>query len=129
MLRLPKVHGSSITTLHSTNPIGMRSFPVNKDNACLHFSLFFLTQFGQESTHWLTVCLTVSATTGETEPCLTSYGIVRESYEAISDWRHTSSGYCFFREQPASQKHVQRGFMGQLSKNNAEADRALSRYV
>lgn len=90
MFRLRLIRGSSITTLHSTNPIGMKSVPVNRDNACLHFSLFCLTQFGQESTLWLTVCLTVPATTEETEPCLTSYSPAHESYEAMTDWRRTS---------------------------------------
>ncbi len=49
--RLLVIDGSSITTLRFTNPIGMKSSPVGKDNACLHFSLFCLTQFRQESTH------------------------------------------------------------------------------
>lgn len=67
----------------------MKRYPVVKDNACLHFSLCCLTQFGQESTHWLTVCLTVPAETEETKPCLTSYGIVHESYEVMDERRHT----------------------------------------
>lgn len=75
-LRLLLIHGSRSTTLRSTKPKGMKSFPVSKDNTCLHFSLFCLTQFGQESTLQPTVCLTVPATTEETKPCLTSYGIV-----------------------------------------------------
>lgn len=73
--------GFGITTSRFTNPIGMNGFPVCRDNACLHYSLSCLTQFGQESTHYLPVCLTVPATAEETEPCLTSCGNVRESYE------------------------------------------------
>lgn len=67
----------------------MKGFPAVKDNVCLHISLFCLTQFGQESTHEFTVCLTVPATTEEAEPCPTSDGIVRESHEAMTDQRST----------------------------------------
>lgn len=90
MLRLQIIHGSSITTFPSANPMGMKSFPVGIDNTCLHFSLFCLTQFEQESTNQLTVCLTVPATTEEAAPCLTSYGIVHESCKEMTDRRHTN---------------------------------------
>lgn len=81
-----------------------KRFPVGKDNACFHLSLLRVTQFGQE-THELTVCLTVPATTQETEPCLTSYGIVRASYEAMTD--HEAKSPAAGEKSPtANREHV-----------------------
>lgn len=53
----------------------MRSSSVGEDKACLQFSLSRLSQLRQEGTRNLPVCLTVPATTQETEPCLTSYTV------------------------------------------------------
>lgn len=47
--------------------------------------MFLPDSVEQESTHYFTVCLTVPVTTEEKEPCLTSYGIVHESHEAMTD--------------------------------------------
>lgn len=80
-----------VTNLNFVNLIGMKSFPVGGDNACLHLSLFCLTQSEQESTQQLPVCLTVPVTPEETELCCpTSYGHVHESYDVMIEWRHTS---------------------------------------
>lgn len=71
--------------------MGMTAFPVGGDNACLHFSLFCLTHFEQESTHQLAVCLTTPATAEETVPCPTSCGTVHMSHTfALADWRRAS---------------------------------------
>lgn len=87
-LRPLVLHGTSTATLKSNLMVGMKCFSVGKDNACLHFSLFCLTQFVQESFLYLTVCLTIPVTTEEAEPCPTPYGVVHESYKEMMDqWR------------------------------------------